>query len=73
MQKTKWLWSKIIPKTEIGEAFVINNAKRMLLDIYHSIKPNLLQNYLNKFCYKFNRIYFDENLFDRLVNCFCFL
>ena len=25
-----------------------------------------MQNYLNEFCYKFNRRYFGENLFDRL-------
>jgi hypothetical protein len=39
----------------------------MLLDIYHDIKPEYLQNYLNEFCYKFNRRYFGENLFDRLM------
>ncbi|PIE49153.1 MAG: IS1595 family transposase, partial [Flavobacteriales bacterium] len=26
-----------------------------------------LQNYLDEFCYKLNRRYFGENLFDRLV------
>jgi len=26
-----------------------------------------LQEYLNEFCYKFNRRYFGEDLFDRLV------
>ncbi len=45
----------------------ISNAKRMLLDIFHDIKPEYLQNYLNEFCYKFNRRYFGENLFDRLM------
>jgi hypothetical protein len=39
----------------------------MLLDIFHDIKPEYLQNYLNEFCYKFNRRHFGENLFDRLV------
>lgn len=46
---------------------VISNDKRMLLDIYHNIRPEYLQNYLNEFCYKFNRRYFGENLFDRLL------
>jgi len=63
---------QVIPKTEIGKILpwvhiAISNAKRMLLDIYHDIKPEYLQNYLNEFCYKFNRRYFGENLFDRLM------
>jgi hypothetical protein len=44
----------------------ISNAKRTLLGIYHSIKGKYLQNYLNEFCYKLNRRYFGERLFDRL-------
>jgi hypothetical protein len=39
----------------------------MLLDIFHDIKPEYLQNYLNEFCYKFNRRYFGERRFDRLM------
>lgn len=35
----------------------ISNAKRMLLDIYHHIRSEHLQSYLNEFCYKFNRIH----------------
>ncbi|MDR0754790.1 MAG: IS1595 family transposase, partial [Prevotellaceae bacterium] len=31
------------------------------------IKPEYLQNYLHEFCYKFNRRYFGEQLFDRLL------
>jgi len=63
---------QVIPKKEIGKILpwvriAISNAKRMLLDIYHDIKPEYLQNYLNEFCYKFNRRYFGENLFDRLM------
>lgn len=46
---------------------VISNAKRTLLEIYHKIKGKYLQNYLDDFCYKLNRRYFGENLFDRLV------
>ena len=63
---------QVIPKEEIGKALpwvhiAISNAKRMLLDIYHDIRPEYLQNYLNEYCYKFNRRYFGENLFDRLM------
>lgn len=45
----------------------ISNAKRLLLDIFHRIDGDFLNNYLNEFCYKFNRRYFKENLFDRLI------
>ena len=63
---------QVIPPKEIGKILpwvhiAISNAKRMLLDIFHDIKPEYLQNYLNEFCYKFNRRYFGENLFDRLM------
>ena len=45
----------------------ISNAKRLLLDVHHKIKGQYLQLYLNEFCYKFNRRYFGERLFDRIV------
>lgn len=46
---------------------MISNAKRTLLGINHSVSETYLQNYLNEFCYKVNRRYFNENLFDRLM------
>jgi hypothetical protein len=62
----------IIPKDKINEMLpwvhlAISNAKRLLLDVHHSIEPQYLQSYLNEFCYKFNRRYFGEKLFDRLL------
>lgn len=45
----------------------ISNAKRTLLGIYHKINGKYLQSYLNEFCYKLNRRYFGNRLFDRLV------
>lgn len=39
----------------------------LFADVYHGIKPEFLQEYLNEFCYKFNRRYFGEDLFERLV------
>lgn len=64
--------AQVIPKEKIGELLpwvhiTISNAKRLLLDIYHDIKPEHLQNYLNEFCYNFNRRYYGEALFDRLL------
>jgi DNA-directed RNA polymerase subunit RPC12/RpoP len=63
---------KVIKKEEVGTMLpwvhiAISNAKRVLLDIFHAIKPEYLQCYLNEFCYKFNRRYFGEKLFDRLM------
>ena len=54
--------SKVLPWVHI----VISNAKRLLLDIFHDIKPEFLQNYLNEFCYKFNRRKLD--VFERLMH-----
>ena len=45
----------------------ISNAKRNLLGIYHKIKGKYLQLYLDEFCYKLNRRYFGDRLFDRLA------
>jgi transposase-like protein len=64
--------SQVIPKTEVDKVLpwvhiAISNAKRQLLDIYHQINPEYLQSYLNEFCYKFNRRYFGESMFDRLI------
>jgi len=45
----------------------ISNAKRTLLGIYHKIKGKYLQLYLDEFCYKLNRRYYGDRLFDRLA------
>lgn len=54
---------KVLPWVHIA----ISNAKSLLTDIYHGIKPEFLQEYLNEFCYKFNRRYFGVKQFDRLL------
>lgn len=64
--------ASVIPKDKIGEQLpwvhiAIGNAKRTLLNSYHSVKPEFLQKYLDEFCYKFNRRYFGEALFNRLL------
>ena len=64
--------AEVIPKNKVGEKLpwvhiAISNAKRQLLDIFHDIKPEFLQNYLDEFCYKFNRRYFGEALFNKLL------
>lgn len=54
---------KVLPWVHIA----ISNAKTRLANLYHGIKPEFLQEYLNEFCYKFNRRYFGERQFDRLL------
>lgn len=59
-------------KKQVSKAFpwvhtAISNAKKKLLGLHHHVKDNYMQNYLNEFCYKFNRRYFGDNLFERLV------
>lgn len=59
-------------KKEVDKVFpwvhkTISNAKRLLLGIHHSIKSTYIQNYLDEYCYKFNRRYFGEKLFDRIL------
>lgn len=55
--------SKVLPWVHT----MISNAKRTLLGINHNIKEEYLQNYLNEFCYKTNRRYFGDKLFERLI------
>ncbi len=45
----------------------IGNAKKIMQGIHHSNHEDYLQNYLNEFCYKYNRRYFGEKTFDRLI------
>ena len=54
---------KVLPWVHIA----ISNAKRTLLGIYHKIKGKYLQLYLDEFCYKLNRRFFGDKLFDRLL------
>ncbi|MCL2132677.1 MAG: IS1595 family transposase, partial [Lentimicrobiaceae bacterium] len=54
---------KVLPWVHI----CIGNVKRLLLDMHHQLKNEYLQYYLDEFCYKFNRRYFGEKMFDRLM------
>ena len=55
--------TSILPWVHLAKS----NAKRILLDLHHNIKPEFLQGYLNEFCYKFNRSYYGEAMFERLL------
>jgi DNA-directed RNA polymerase subunit RPC12/RpoP len=64
--------AQVIPKEKVGEVLpwvhiAISNAKRQIINTYHDIKPEFLQNYLDEFCYKFNRRYASQTLFAKLL------
>ena len=54
---------KVLPWVHVA----IANAKSLFWDMYHGIKEEFLQEYLNRFCYKFNRRFFGDRVFDRLI------
>ena len=56
---------KVLPWVHVA----IANAKKLIDDIYHGVKGKFLQQYLNEFCYKFNRKHFGDRLFGRLMLC----
>ncbi len=58
---------EVLEKTFPWVHTAISNAKRLFLGIHHSIKDCYMQNYLNEYTYKFNRRYFGEDLFDRML------
>lgn len=45
----------------------IGNAKKILQGIHQHVKPEYLQNYLDEFCYKLNRRYFGNDIFERVL------
>ena len=45
----------------------ISNAKSWILSNFHKVNREYLQNYLNEFCYNFNRRYMANHLFDRML------
>jgi transposase-like protein len=62
-------------KSSAGEGFlkwvhiVISNAKSFVLGTYHGgLGQDHLQAYLDEFCYRFNRRFFPNQLFSRLLN-----
>ena len=59
---------KQVTKTTLKWVHIaISNANRTLLGVFHKIKGKYLQLYLNEFCYKLNRRYFNVRVFDRLT------
>ena len=45
----------------------IGNAKKVLQGIHQHTKREYIQNYLDEFCYKLNRRYYENGIFDRIL------
>lgn len=60
--------SKFDPGKELPwSSKAITNSKNLIKAIHHAVDAQYLQNYLNEFCYKYNRRYFGEQVFNRLL------
>ena len=46
---------------------VISNAKAYIMGTYHGLGKKHLQSYLSEYCYRFNRRFWQNQLFDRLL------
>ncbi len=46
---------------------VIGNAKRFVLGTHHSVSAEKLQEYLDEFCYRFNRRFYGSQIFPRAL------
>ena len=59
-------------KKQVCQAFpwvhiAISNAKKKIKGLHHHVKNEYMQNYLNEYCYKYNRRFFKHLTFDRLI------
>lgn len=46
---------------------LISNSKRFILGTHHGVSPKHLHRYLSEYCYRFNRRFWEDQLFDRLL------
>ena len=49
---------------------IVANAKSFIAGTYYGLDVKHFQSYLNEFCYRLNRRFFPNKLFDRLL-CAC--
>lgn len=47
---------------------IVSNAKAFIIGTFHGLDKKHLQRYLDEFCYRFNRRFFESELFNRIVN-----
>jgi len=63
---------KVTPSAKVDEwlpivHLAIANLKRFLLGTFHGTSTHKLQNYLNEFCYRFNRRFWESEIPNRLL------
>jgi len=46
---------------------VVSNAKAVIRGSHHGVSEKHLQSYLSEICYRFNRCFWEKELFDRLI------
>ena len=49
-------------------SYAIGNLKAFLLGTFHGVTGKFLQEYLNEFCYRFNRGQMEREIPNRLLN-----
>jgi len=59
-------------KTEITKILpwvhkAITNSKGIIMNVHKGISDKYMQNYMNEYCFKFNRRQFNLDIFDRLI------
>lgn len=55
--------AKVLPWVHV----LASNSKRFILLTHHGIKPKYLDRYLAEFTYRYNRRYWQDQLFERLL------
>lgn len=73
INKTQQHEPKVTPSNQIDEwlplvHIAIGNLKVFFLETFHSVTSKYLQEYLDEFCYHFNRRFVEQQMLNRLLN-----
>jgi len=73
VSETQHHWGKVTPPEEAAEwlplvHIMIGNMKTFINGTFHGVSPKCLQEYLDEFCYRFNRRFWEPELPLRLLN-----
>jgi len=65
--------ARVTPSNKVDEwlpwvHIAIGNLKTFLLGTFHGVSEKYLQEYLNEFCYRYNRRFFESEIPNRLLN-----
>lgn len=73
ISKTQQYEARVTPPHKVDEwlpwiHIAIGNLKAFLLGTFHGVSGKYLQEYLNEFCYRYNRRFFEKEIPNRLLN-----